>query len=74
MQKYFNTFPDTLSFDITYKVCNSCTEVAEIEGDKPTLKYWNIGVFSVPIEDNRPVIVGLCFILNETKKAFLQLF
>ena len=38
------------------------------------VKDWNLGVFSVFMEDCKPLICGICFILQERKEDFLELF
>ncbi len=68
MMDNYNAFGDAVSFDITYKVCN----VFVVEKEKE--KYWNLGVFSVFIEDCRPVICGVCLMLDETINDFCSLF
>ena len=63
MKNNFNHFGDAVSFDITYKTCNYYVEVADDKGVKKPI-HWNLGVFSVFIEDCRPVVCGMCFILR----------
>ena len=58
MQDNYNVFGDTVMFDITYKVCS--VSVQSNGGDK----YWNVGLFATTIEDLRPVICGVVFILE----------
>jgi hypothetical protein len=55
-------------FDITYKVCS--VSIPHNGGDK----YWNVGMFATSIEDLRPVICGVVFILDETEVNFMSLF
>lgn len=68
MQKNYQTFGQSIMFDITYKVCS----VAVMQGDSE--RFWNVGLFATSIEDLRPVICGICFILNETENNFKSLF
>ena len=58
MQVNYNVFGDTIMFEITYKVYS--VSVQSNVGDK----YWNVGFFATTIEDLRPVICGVVFILE----------
>ena len=69
MQANYQTFGDAFSFDITYKCCS--TFIINQEGKE---KYWNLGVFSVFIEDCRPIICAMVLILEETIFNFVFLF
>jgi len=69
MQANYHTFGDAVSFDITYKCCSYF--ILNQEGKE---KYWNLGVFSVFIEDCRPIICGMVLILEETIVNFIFLF
>ena len=71
--KHYRTFGDAVSFDITYKTCNLSIEIIGNDG-RPTIKHWNLGVFSCFIEDRRPVICGIAFMLRETIDNFQLLF
>lgn len=62
IMRYVETFDDCLSFDITYKLCNNYTIVEE-KGKKKEA-YWNVGIFIVFIEDCRPIIAAICFVLH----------
>jgi len=72
MQGCYKVFGDAVSFDITYKICSASVVVSD--GEKERECYWNLGVFSTFIEDCRPVICGICFILDETIPQMCSLF
>ncbi len=77
MQANYRTFGDCVSFDITYKVCSYYKSFIRVNQQGENTKedrYWNLGVFSVFMEDCRPLICGICFILQETADDFVQLF
>ena len=69
MQDNYNVFGDIVMFDITYKVCS--VSIPTSEGQD---RYWNLGIFATTIEDLRPVICGVVFILEETEANFRSLF
>ena len=73
----YRTFGDAVSFDITYKVCSYYATIEKRDDDGNITKdekYWNLGVFSVFMEDCRPLICGICLILHETIMDFCSLF
>jgi hypothetical protein len=77
MKANYRAFGDAVCFDITYKICSYYATVEKLDNTGRTVhdeKYWNLGVFSVFMEDCRPLICGICFILNETTQDFITLF
>ena len=86
MFKHFDDFGDCMSFDITYKVCSYNSKLftkdekdgnGEREGEyeaKSKEKDWNLGVFSVFRQDCKPLVCGMCLILQERVRDFENLF
>ena len=76
MLKNYQVFGDCVSFDITYNCCRYFTKVSTYDDNVPIIKdkYWNLGVFSVFVEDCRPMICGMALILDETNEEFYTLF